>query len=144
MVRVQSVQGEGFRGIRYSELLMGFGFGRNRLAGWTSYRVTGQMVRMTKSQNTRLLLIQHHLQRDESRDWRSVQSRFTVCLRWPGEFDSSGSTGMDHCGPPWVVCPDPLDRELWKNVVYWLQLSTLLNIIHTIHTWGHLTTVLKQ
>lgn len=36
MVRVQSVHGEGFRGIRYSELLMAFGFGQNRLAGWTS------------------------------------------------------------------------------------------------------------
>lgn len=36
MVRVQSIQGEGFRGIQYSELLMGFGFGQNRLAGWMS------------------------------------------------------------------------------------------------------------
>lgn len=59
MVRVQSVHGEGFRGIQYSELLMGFGFGQNRLAGWLDElhrqeqvldRVTGQKIRMTKSE----------------------------------------------------------------------------------------------
>lgn len=145
MVRVQSVQGEGFRGIRYSELLMGFGFGQNRLAGRTScadrnrYYTGWQDKRSEWLKVKRLDFFWYNTNYRETRAGTEGQCRFTVCLAswpWPGGFDSWGSAGVDHRGPPWVVCPDPLDRELWKNVVYWLQLNTLLNIIHTIYYLG--------